>query len=56
MILKPFMLRRCKADVENEMAKKVHIVAMGLYGCHGLQLVTCCVYVVMPTDSDTIDV
>ena len=23
MILKPFMLRRCKADVENEMAKKV---------------------------------
>ena len=23
MILKPFMLRRCKVDVENEMAKKV---------------------------------
>ncbi|XP_065883636.1 chromatin-remodeling ATPase INO80-like isoform X2 [Dysidea avara] len=28
MILKPFMLRRCKVDVENEMAKKIVIQLM----------------------------
>lgn len=38
MILKPFMLRRIKRDVEHEMAEKVHNKTVCVYTCSTLHV------------------